>query len=78
MAANRPFRAGQARALPLIPADGLTLAMDMDLNTVDLGAAFVAMVAFGGESRLGPSSQRPVRRPLEPRGLRDVRSERSG
>jgi hypothetical protein len=37
----------------LLPTDGLTLAMDLDLNTVDLGDGRRRMGAVGGEAQLG-------------------------
>jgi hypothetical protein len=44
----------QARlGLALLPTDGVTLAMDVDLNTVGLRDGLRRMIAFGGESRLG-------------------------
>lgn len=36
----------------VLPTDGLTLAMDVDLDTVDLRGGLRRMIAFGGESRL--------------------------
>jgi hypothetical protein len=53
--------AGTAATLPrftrlgvaVFPVDGLTLAMDIDLDTVDLRDGLRRMIAFGGESRLG-------------------------
>lgn len=45
----------QARAgLAVLPADGVTLAMDVDLNTVDLMGDPRRMLATGGEVALGP------------------------
>jgi F plasmid transfer operon, TraF, protein len=38
----------------VLPTDGLTLAMDIDLNTVDLRDGPRRMFALGGEGRLGP------------------------
>jgi hypothetical protein len=37
----------------VLPTDGLTLAMDIDLNTVDLRDGLRRMIAFGGETRIG-------------------------
>ena len=37
----------------LLPSDGLTLAMDLDLNTVDLRDGLRRMFAVGGEGRVG-------------------------
>jgi hypothetical protein len=37
----------------VLPSDGLTLAMDLDLNTVDLRDGLRRMFAFGGEGRIG-------------------------
>jgi hypothetical protein len=39
--------------IAVLPTTGLTLAMDLDLNTVDLRGDLRRMIAFGGESRLG-------------------------
>jgi len=39
--------------IAVLPTDGLTLAMDFDLNTVDLRGGLRRMIAMGGESRLG-------------------------
>jgi len=48
----------QARAgLALLPTDGLTLAMDLDLNTVDLMGDLRRMLAAGGEVALGSRVQ---------------------
>jgi hypothetical protein len=45
----------QARlGVALLPSAGLTLAMDVDLNTVDLRDGLRRMFAFGGEGQLGP------------------------
>ncbi len=49
IALERQTRAGIA----VLPTDGLTLAMDVDLNTVDLRDGLRRMIALGGESRLG-------------------------
>ena len=49
IALGRQTRAGVA----LLPTSGLTLAMDVDLNTVDLRDGLRRMIALGGESRLG-------------------------
>jgi hypothetical protein len=45
---KRQTRAGVA----VMPRNGLTLAMDVDLDTVDLRGGLRRMIAFGGESRL--------------------------
>jgi hypothetical protein len=45
---KRQSRAGIA----VMPTNGLTLAMDVDLDTVDLRGDLRRMIAFGGESRL--------------------------
>lgn len=48
----------QARVgVALLPADGLTLAMDLDLNTVDLMGDLRRMLAAGGELALGSRVQ---------------------
>jgi F plasmid transfer operon, TraF, protein len=39
--------------LAVFPVGGLTLAMDLDLNTVGLRDGLRRMIAFGGEDRLG-------------------------
>jgi hypothetical protein len=39
--------------LAVLPTDGLTLATDVDLDTVDLRDGLRRMIAFGGEERLG-------------------------
>lgn len=39
--------------IAILPSHGLTLAMDLDLDTVDLRDGLRRMVAFGGEGRLG-------------------------
>jgi F plasmid transfer operon protein TraF len=39
--------------LAVLPSSGLTLAMDLDLDTVDLRDGPRRMIAFGGEQRLG-------------------------
>ncbi len=39
--------------LAVLPVDGLTLAMDLDLDTVDLRDGLRRMIAFGGEGSLG-------------------------
>ena len=49
MVLRRQSRAG----LAILPTDGLTLAMDLDLDTVDLRGGLRRMIAFGGERRLG-------------------------
>jgi hypothetical protein len=49
IALGRQTRAGVA----VLPTSGLTLAMDVDLNTVDLRDGLRRMIALGGESRLG-------------------------
>ncbi|MCC7009342.1 MAG: conjugal transfer protein TraF [Acidobacteria bacterium] len=44
----------QARlGLAVLPVDGLTLAMDLDLETVDLGGDLRRACAVGGEGRIG-------------------------
>jgi hypothetical protein len=44
----------QARmGLSVLPSDGLTLAMDVDLNTVDLTGGLRQMFALGGEAAVG-------------------------
>ena len=45
---KRQTRAG----LAVMPTNGLTLAMDVDLDTVDLRGGLRRMIAFGGERRL--------------------------
>jgi hypothetical protein len=48
----------QARAgVAVLPADGLTLAMDVDLNTVDLMGDLRRMLAVGGELAVGSRVQ---------------------
>lgn len=48
----------QARAgVAVLPADGVTLAMDLDLNTVDLMGDLRRMLAVGGEAALGSRVQ---------------------
>jgi hypothetical protein len=49
IALDRQARLGVA----VLPTDGLTLAMDIDLNTVDLRDGLRRMIAFGGETRIG-------------------------
>ena len=49
IALGRQTRAGVA----LLPTSGLTLAMDVDVITVDLRDVLLRMIALGGESRLG-------------------------
>jgi hypothetical protein len=49
----RPTRVG----LAVLPADGLTLAMDVDLNTVDLMGDLRRMLAVGGEWAVGSRVQ---------------------
>jgi hypothetical protein len=39
--------------ISVLPSDGLTLAMDVDLDTADLPEGLRRMIALGGESRLG-------------------------
>ena len=48
-----PVRRQTRAGLAVLPTDGLTLAMDVDLNTVDLRDGLRRMIALGGESRLG-------------------------
>lgn len=57
--AGNPIRLPrQARAgIAILPADGLTLAMDLDLNTVDLMGDLRRMLAAGGEISLGSRLQ---------------------
>ena len=49
IALERRSRIGVA----VLPTDGLTLAMDVDLDTADLSDGLRRMMALGGESRLG-------------------------
>jgi hypothetical protein len=49
-----PLRRQQRMGLAILPSDGLTLAMDLDLDTADLQGGLRRMMAFGGETRLGP------------------------
>jgi hypothetical protein len=49
IALQRQVRLGVA----LLPTDGLTLAIDLDLDTVDLRDGLRRMIAIGGEGRLG-------------------------
>jgi hypothetical protein len=49
-----PLRRQSRLGLAVLPADGLTLAMDVDLDTADLPDGLRRMIALGGESRLGP------------------------
>ncbi|MEZ5317217.1 MAG: conjugal transfer protein TraF [Vicinamibacterales bacterium] len=63
----------QARlGVAVLPTDGLTLAMDVDLNTVGLRDGLRRTIAFGGESRLGSrlSVRGGVRWNLEAEGSR--------
>jgi hypothetical protein len=54
MAGTEITRARQSRlGVAVLPATGLTLAMDVDLNTVDLRDGLRRMIAIGGESRIG-------------------------
>jgi hypothetical protein len=54
IAANEITLKRQARlGLAVLPAAGVTLAMDVDLNTVGLRDGLRRMFALGGESRLG-------------------------
>ena len=46
--------------LAILPSSGLTLAMDLDLDTVDLRDGPRRMIAFGGEQRLGRWAVRAV------------------
>jgi hypothetical protein len=39
--------------IAVLPTDGLTLAMDLDLDTVDLRGGLRRILAFGGEEHLG-------------------------
>jgi hypothetical protein len=65
MTPDFPDEAGNVVTLPrftrlgvaVLPADGLTLAMDIDLDTVDLRDGLRRMIAIGGESRLGTHLQ---------------------
>lgn len=49
MRLERQSRLGVA----VLPSDGLTLAMDLDLDTADLSDGLRRMIALGGEARLG-------------------------
>jgi hypothetical protein len=46
---HRQVRAGVA----VLPTTGLTLALDLDLETIDLRGGLRRMIAFGAEDRLG-------------------------
>jgi hypothetical protein len=46
---HRQLRAGVA----VLPTSGLTLALDLDLDTIDLRGGLRRMIAFGGEDRIG-------------------------
>ena len=56
--------------LGVLPTDGLTLAIDLDLDTVDLRGDLRRVIAFGGENRLGKrlAIRAGVRRDLEGSG----------
>jgi hypothetical protein len=58
--------------IAILPADGLTLAMDVDLDTVDLRGGLRRMIAFGGEDRLGSrlAVRGGIRWNVEPQGGR--------
>ena len=50
----------QARiGVAVLPADGVTLAMDLDLNTVDLMGDLRRMLAVGGETSVGSRVRPP-------------------
>lgn len=54
LAGNATVLRRQSRlGVAVLPSDGLTLAMDVDLDTVDLRDGLRRMIAFGGEERLG-------------------------
>jgi hypothetical protein len=54
VASNANTLPRQARlGIAVLPADGVTLAMDLDLNTVDLAGGLRRMGAVGGEAVLG-------------------------
>ena len=50
---NHPEKARSGAAFPCFPTGGLTLAMDVDLDTVDLRGGLRRMIALGGEDRMG-------------------------
>jgi hypothetical protein len=55
LAGNETTLQRQTRlGLAILPADGLTLAMDVELDTVALRGDLRRLIAFGGEARLGP------------------------
>ena len=49
-----PLKRQSRLGLAVLPTDGLTLAMDVDLDTADLSDGLRRMMALGGETRLGP------------------------
>lgn len=51
--AGRPLKRQGRFGVAFLPADGVTLAMDLDLNTVDLMGGLRRMCAVGGEAALG-------------------------
>jgi hypothetical protein len=51
--AGRPLKRQGRFGVAFLPVDGLTLAMDLDLNTVDLMGGLRRMCAVGGEAALG-------------------------
>jgi hypothetical protein len=51
--AGRPLKRQGRLGVAFLPADGVTLAMDLDLNTVDLMGGLRRMCAVGGEAALG-------------------------
>jgi hypothetical protein len=54
LAGNETHLQRQTRlGLAVLPTDGLTLAMDLELDTVDLRGDLRRMIALGGETRLG-------------------------
>jgi hypothetical protein len=54
VAQNRMSLPREARlGIAVLPTDGLTLAMDVDLDTVDLRGDLRRVVALGGEGRIG-------------------------
>jgi hypothetical protein len=51
--AGRPLKRQGRIGVAFLPVDGVTLAMDLDLNTVDLMGGLRRMCAVGGEAALG-------------------------